>query len=150
MIVYNPDPFYNLDEQVCEAFAETLADQGIYATIATVKAAKELNTSTYDLYVFCANTYNWRPDMPTNNFVKSITGMKDKQALAITLGSGSTTGSKKRFEETINQYCDHLIFSETYWLMRPNDEQRMKEKNVNVAIGQAIELAKKTAKKIAH
>jgi hypothetical protein len=26
VIIYDPDPFYNLDQQVCEAFAKVLAD----------------------------------------------------------------------------------------------------------------------------
>ncbi|MEZ5015517.1 MAG: hypothetical protein R2800_00565 [Flavipsychrobacter sp.] len=147
LIVYNPDPLYNLDEQVCNAFAQELAQHNIYTTVATIKASREahFNEKDFDLYVFCANTYNWRPDWPTNYFVKEITELKNKKAVAITLGSGSTAASKAAFEKTINKHCNNLLFSETYWLMRPNDEERMKEKNVLVAIDQAKSLAKKTA-----
>ncbi len=29
LIVYDPDPFYNLDEQVCRSFGQALADSGM-------------------------------------------------------------------------------------------------------------------------
>ncbi len=69
LIVYNPDPIYNLDEQVCKAFAEVLSEHHISTTVATVKAANNLH-GEYDIYVFCANTYNWQPDWPTTGFIK--------------------------------------------------------------------------------
>lgn len=148
LIVYNPDPFYNLDEQVCTTFAQTLSSRGIYTTVSTIKAAKQndIATAYFDVYIFCANTYNWRPDMPTCNFVKKIKDLKHKNAIAITLGSGSTTQSKRHLEKTIRKYCNNLLYSETYWLMRPNDEERMKEKNVAVALDKTAKLADKAAK----
>ena len=32
LIVYDPDPFYNLDEQISRSFGQALADQGIVRT----------------------------------------------------------------------------------------------------------------------
>ncbi len=40
LIVYDPDPFYNLDEQVSRSFGQALADQGMRVTVATVKVAE--------------------------------------------------------------------------------------------------------------
>ncbi len=147
LIVYNPDPLYNLDEQVCNTFAQQLAERGIYTTVATVKVAKgaNLNDKDFDLYVFCANTYNWRPDWPTSGFVKKIGNLNNKNAVAITLGSGSTKESQAAFEKTIKKYCRHLLYSKTYWLLRPNDENRMKEKNVAVVLDEVKTLAQQTA-----
>src|SRR5687768_8973581 len=62
LIVYDPDPFYNLDEQISRSFGQALADHGLHVRVATVEAAGEFKDQSFDVYVFCANTYNWRPD----------------------------------------------------------------------------------------
>lgn len=133
LIVYDPDPFYNLDEQVCKAFAEALEKENIYATVATVSALKKRDMPGQDLYVFCANTYNWRPDWAVSGYIKK-SDLKNKKVVAITLGSGSTKAAKKALEKIlINKEAD-LIGSRTFWLMRPNDESRMEEGNVEIAV----------------
>lgn len=138
LIVYNPDPLYNLDEQVCKGFAAGLTAQGISATIATVKMAKKDRTD-YDLYVFCANTYNWAPDWQTVKLIKQIPHLDNKNVVAITLGSGSTARAKRKLEEAISARNANLMGSKTYWLLRPNDENRMEEKNNLVATDMATQ-----------
>ena len=71
LIVYNPDLFYNLDEQICKAFAEVLAENNIHAVVTTTKASKKINTLDYNTYIICTNTYNWQPDWPTTRFIKN-------------------------------------------------------------------------------
>lgn len=145
LVVYDPDPIYNLDEQLCIAFGKTLAEHNIYAYVATVKAANDLKTNDYDLYLFCANTYNWRPDRVISNFVKKHAGLRGKFVVALTLGSGSTKKAKAAFDKTIKNTGAKLMDSKTLWLLRPNDDTRMKEPNVEVAISitqqWAIEIA---------
>lgn len=133
LIVYNPDPFYNLDEQVCKAFAEELAARQIHATVSTVLATQNINTEEYTAFVCCANTYNWRPDVPVSNFIKTAP-FNGKKVIAITLGSGSTQASKRTLDKRIKATGANLVDSKTLWLLRPNDESRMDEKNVTVAV----------------
>ncbi len=78
LIVYDPDPFYNFDEQVCRSFSEGLNTGGIAATVATVAAANAIESQSFDLYIFCANTYNWRPDRAVSRFIKRHSLLKDK------------------------------------------------------------------------
>jgi len=132
LIVYNPDPFYNLDEQVCTSFAKGLAVHGFTSKVATVQPVKN-DTDDYDLYVFCANTYNWAPDWMIQRFIKKHPNLEAKNAVAITLGGGSTKRAKRLLDNTL---CDKnvvLLDSRVYWLMRPNDENRPEEKNAKVA-----------------
>lgn len=145
LIVYNPDLFYNLDEQVCKAFAEEL--KGMQVTVATVAAAGTIRDQNFDLYIFCANTYNWRPDWPASNFIKGHPLLKNKPVVAITLGSGSTGSSQKKLETIINEKGARLIGSRSFWLMKPNDELRMKEKNVSVVLSMVHEWAREILKK---
>jgi hypothetical protein len=148
VIIYDPDPFYNLDQQVCEAFAKVLADSGWSVTLSTVAATKQLADSTVNLYVLCANTYNWAPDWAINRYVKSHSLLANKKVVAITLGGGTTARSKKLFENIIMSKNANLIDSKTFWLWRPNDESRMNEKNTKVIIDIVKQWVKEIISKI--
>ena len=50
LVVYDPDPFYNLDQQVCIGLAEGLAEQNWLVVVATVAAAEKLTDTDYDLH----------------------------------------------------------------------------------------------------
>ena len=136
LIVYDPDPFYNLDEQVCLGFAEGLSTEFWLAKIVTVSAAYKLEEE-FDLYVFCTNTYNYAPDWAISTFIKRNKDLKGKPVVAITLGAGSTDRAQRLLEEKIKAKNANLIDSKTFWLMRPNDESRMEESNVKVAVDMA-------------
>jgi hypothetical protein len=137
LLVYDPDPFYNFDEQVCKAIAEVLADQRIQSTIATVESAPAILQGQYNIVVICANTYNWRPDWTISQYLRSQTALKGQRVIAITVGSGSTNSSQKALERLLLKKETDLIGSRSFWFLRPNDESRMNEKNVQVALSQA-------------
>ncbi len=133
LIVYDPDPIYNLDEQVCLSFGKGLAEKNVRVTVATVEAARELNLDSVALFVFCANTYNWRPDWAITGFIKERGEWKGKKAIALTVGSGSTEEARLHFEALLQKKEFVLLDSRSLWLLRPNDETRMDEPNVEVA-----------------
>ncbi|WP_428663120.1 hypothetical protein [Runella sp.] len=141
LIVYDPDPICNLDEKVCVTFGKALAKRGIKVKVATVSAADKLNAADFEAYVFCANTYNWRPDRAVTGFIEK-TSITDKPVIAITLGSGSTESSQKALEKLILKKKGKLVGSRSFWLLRPNDELRMEESNVKVALSMVDEWAK--------
>lgn len=132
VVVFDPDPIYNLDEQVCQSFAKALTENGWQVTIATVAAAGSIDTS-FDLYVLCANTYNWTPDRAIVEYIKS-TLLNNKPVVAITLGAGSTKQSQRKFEELIKRKGARLIASGSYWLWRPNAEEKKEGSNVDAAV----------------
>jgi NAD(P)H-dependent FMN reductase len=132
LIVYNPDPIYNLDEQVCRSFAEGLRPYGFISKLVTVKLLPE-NSQEYDLFVFCANTYNWAPDWRVSNCIKVSDFIRNKPVVAITVGSGSTARAQRKLEEEISDKKAQLLGSKSFWLLKPNDEKRMNEKNTDVA-----------------
>lgn len=145
LIVFDPDPLYNLDEQVCEAFAKGLVESGAWqAEVVSVARAGALQPEG-DLYVFCANTYNWAPDRAIRNFIQDQDNLSGKSVVALTLGSGSTARAQRLLEELLQEQGADVIESDTYWLMRPNDEERMEEGNVVVATDMARNLGKEFA-----
>jgi hypothetical protein len=132
LIVYDPDPFYDLDKQVCISFGKNLAANGIYTTVATVAAARKLTDQTYNVYIFCANTYNWRPDRAISLFISDLQ-LENKNVVAITLGAGSTEASKSALERMISDKGGKIVDSRSLRLMRPNDESQLEQANVVVA-----------------
>lgn len=147
LVVFDPDPFYNLDEQVCLAYASGFSVEGWRVTVASVQAARNLPDG-FDHYAFCANTYNWGPDLAICNFIENKADLFQKPVVTITLGSGSTARAERLLLQKINKSEALLLHSAKYWLMRPNDEARMEESNVEVAKDMARELGKKIAKEI--
>ena len=142
LIVYDPDPFYNLDEQVCKSFGELFAAKGFGVYIYSVQSAEISKLPSFDLFVFCANTYNWRPDMAVSDYIKNSTVLKNKPVVAITLGSGSTEASQRLLEKIISEKQARLIGSRSFWLLKPNDESKNSEPNVKVATTNVYEWAK--------
>jgi hypothetical protein len=137
LIIYDPDPIYNLDEQVSRSFGQALADGGMRVTVASVAAARGFNGQPVDLYVFCANTYNWRPDWAVSDFIKKQVWLDGKDVVAITLGGGSTEDSQQALETLIQDKKANLLDSRSLWLLKPNDESRMEESNVAVTVSMA-------------
>jgi hypothetical protein len=149
LIIFDPDPFYNLDEQVCNSFGMALAEENMNVKIATVASAEKIDVQSFDLYVYCANTYNWRPDWAVTAFIKEkLPTLPNKSTVAITLGAGSTEASQRNLETVITNSGGRLLGSYSLWLWRPNDEQKMTEPNVEVAVNMAHEWGKQIAQEI--
>lgn len=146
LIVYDPDPIYDLDEQVSRSFGQALADQGMQVTVATVAAASGFNEQPVDLYVFCANTYNWRPDWAVSTFIKKQVWLAGRAVVAITLGSGSTEDSQQALETLIRDKKANLLDSRSLWLLKPNEESRTEESNVAITVSMAYAWGKEIAK----
>ncbi|PSR15339.1 MAG: hypothetical protein DA408_03475 [Bacteroidetes bacterium] len=134
LIVYDPDPLYNLDEQVCQNLAQGLAKANCYVEVQSVAVAREEMNKTFDLYVFCANTYNWSPDWVLVGYINRHPHLENQPVVAITLGGGSTARSQRLLEKKILRKKAKLLAIKSLWLWRPNDENRMTESNVKVAV----------------
>lgn len=137
LVVYDPDPVYNLDEQVCVSLAKGLNDQHVGALVSTVKASYTLDPALYNAVVVCANTYNWAPDRSITSYIETTPSLRSLPVVAITVGSGSTSEASAKMKDLIKAQGIELLDEHEWWLMRPNDETRMKENNVDVAKAQA-------------
>jgi flavorubredoxin len=110
VVVFNPDPFYDLDEEVCVAFAEGLRFEGFSVDVASYDLI-DTSLTRYDLVVLCANTYNWSPDWRISSFIWKHNELKEKNCVAITLGSGSTERSKM-LHAGKKRYKNHFLIKE--------------------------------------
>jgi len=148
ILIYDPDPFFNLDEQVCKEFGKVLSENGISARVVTVAAAGDITLSSFDTYVFCANTYNWGPDLAVSNYIKEQNSLHNKPVIAITLGGGSTKLSQERLEQLIINQGGKIIDSRSIWLLRPNDENNSEDSNIQVALSKTRTWATSIAEEI--
>lgn len=147
LIVYDPDPFYNLDEKVCRAFASGLAHNNISVKVATVAAAEGIDQNNYQAFIYCANTYNWRPDWAIVDFIEERPN-DSRTAVTITLGAGSTEVSQKHLDEVVKNTGLTLINSYSLWLWRPNDETKIEKSNVELAESMAYQWGNEIGKQL--
>ncbi|HKK89739.1 MAG TPA: hypothetical protein VJ917_12880 [Saprospiraceae bacterium] len=141
LLVFDPDPFFNLDEIVCTSFAHALNEFNFNAHL---RSPSSVNTSLLegiDLLVLCSNTYNWAPDNGIRSFWENYPNPEGQKTVLITLGGGSTARSRRLMEKAIVLKNADLIGSEEFWAWKPNDEERMDEKNIDVAREMAYEWA---------
>ncbi|MCB0733040.1 MAG: hypothetical protein H6608_12725 [Flavobacteriales bacterium] len=140
-IFFNPDPIYNLDEQVCLAMADELKHHGFTTTIMNSSTFSE-QSNNFDMYVACANTYNFAPDWSTTFAVKHIP--PGSRVIALTLGSGSTSRAHGILTHAVIKTPCSMVGDGELWLMRPNDEERLEESNSSVAGDNARRLIRKS------
>lgn len=140
ILVYNPDPFYNLDEQVCNSFKEGLASQGLIAQISTVDNFNK--NEDYDFYLFCANTYNWAPDWKTTKLIKSI-NLENAKVATIVLGGGSTKRANRKLEALLKNKSANILGSKEIWLLKPNDETNPNGNNIEIGNNVALNFGSK-------
>lgn len=117
-------------------------------TVATVRAVKESPEQSIDLYLLCANTYNWGPDWSISSFIRQQVHLNGKPVVAITVGSSGTESAQKALEKIILDRKANLLNSRPLWLMKPNDESRAKESNITVAVSMAYSWGKEIAKQM--
>ncbi|MCB0385831.1 MAG: hypothetical protein KDD43_10600, partial [Bdellovibrionales bacterium] len=139
LIAYQPDPFYPLDKRIAQAVAQDFAAREYRVIVATHGSEKFPNPENFDVVLLVANTYNWRPDWATTGWIHK-SNLKGKKVVGLTLGAGSTEWSQQALENAIRDSGAELVASKSLWLLKPNDESRMDEKNSQVAVDLAVRL----------
>jgi hypothetical protein len=149
LIVFDPDPFYDLDHQVCTALAEALAEQGVEVQVRSVRAAEGMEDQFFALRIFVANTYNWAPDRAVARYINGHLDLEQARVVAITLGAGSTARAHRLHQEALRAKGASIIAERELWLLRPNDDARVDEPNVQVTTDIARALGAELARRIA-
>ncbi len=143
LVLYDPDPIYNLDEQLCTEIGKGIAEYHTEVIVATVAAVRDINLADLDGIVLCANTYNWAPDWAITGYIRSRADLDAIPVVAVTIGSGSTSAAHHRLNKLLASKDINVIDTHEWWLMRPNDESRMQEGNVAVARDEALQFGRK-------
>ena len=135
LILYHPDLFYAFDRKMPLAAGETFLRKGYIPVVDSYDRVSEADLSQLKYLLIITNTYNWSPDWPTQKWLEK-TNLNNKKVIAVTLGAGSTASSWSKMNNLLASSGAEVILTTTSWLLKPNDESRMKEDNVLVAIDQ--------------
>lgn len=130
ILVYNPDPFYNLDEQVCNSFKKGLESQNLLSQITTTDNFN-LNKK-YEFYLFCVNTYNWAPDWKSSKLIKKLE-LENVKVGAIVLGGGSTKRANRKLKGLLQNKSANILGMKEIWLLKPNNENNPNGDNIKEA-----------------
>lgn len=140
LILYHPSRDAHFTDDLTIAIANGLKSKGLSVERSTLNSRTDNSPREYALIVIVTNTYYWTPDLPTLWYLKWA-NLKGTNVLAITAGAGSTDRAKHLLEDAIQSSGANLIASRSFWLLRPNDETRLREPNRAVALEQATHLA---------
>lgn len=83
-----------------------------------------------------------------SDFIKKEAQLDGKSVVAITVGSGGTGNAQKALKKLILDRKANLLDVRSLWLMKPNDESRLKESNVAVAVSMAYAWGEGIAKQM--
>jgi hypothetical protein len=140
-IYYNPDPIYNLDEQVCMHMMQTLSAE-CYVEVRTTQSG--VSSEDFDAFIFCANTYNFAPDWGVTGVMSRLKEKtRGKTVGLLTLGAGSTGRAERLLKKSALPHDEANVLEKTIWLMKPNaDEVQSREDNLKLAKEMAAEFSK--------
>lgn len=128
VVIYAPDPFYDLDRQVAEAVAGTLAPRGWETLAMSTSAAERLvPTLDYDLLVVVANTYNLAPDRNTRRLLGGLACAQGQPAVLLTLGAGTTARARSILEHYAARAGLDVLASVELWSWAPNEAALARE-----------------------
>ena len=147
LILYHPSRDTGFSDDLSLAFAKGLGDAGMAVDRATLNAATPISPIGYAGIAVVSNTYYWTPDLPTLWYLGRAR-WNNLPAVALIGGAGATHRSQKMLNLAVSAAGGRLLYSQSYWLLRPNDESRNDASNRSIALEQATSLGSLTAAKL--
>jgi hypothetical protein len=136
LVLFHPSRDARFSDQLSMALAEGLASAGFSVDRETLTAATQPAQENYLLVAVVSNTYWWTPDRPTLRYLARA-HFDGRYALGLIGGAGATGRSQRMLDAALRNTGAKLIETRSFWLMRPNDEARLKETNRVVALQMA-------------
>ena len=94
----------------------------------------------YTLIAVVSNTYFWTPDRPTRDYLRKA-HLEGTPAIGLMAGAGATGRAERMLGEALRGTGAPSVHTRSFWLLRPNDEGRMRESNRAVALDEAERFA---------
>lgn len=148
LILYHPSRDAHFSDELSVALAKGLVEGGLTVERATTTRALPDTLQGYALIVVVANTYYWTPDLPTLRYLGRA-HLNGLPAIGIIGGAGATGRSERLLGDALRASGAQVLFTHSYWILRPNDETRLQEPNRQVALNQAEALGLYYGRRIA-
>jgi hypothetical protein len=101
LIVYDPDPVVHQDAEICQLISKGLLEANWNTTLASVQGIEDVGLDRYDLFVICANAYNFGPDRIVKNFISGGSFLKNKHVAVLAVGKLGHTKAQKELEKLV-------------------------------------------------
>lgn len=145
LILYHPSRDAQFTDELSLAIAEGLKAAGYAVDRATLTGDTPAQPTGYQLLVVVSNTFFWTPDMPTLRYLKRAR-LDRLPTVGVIAGGGATTRSQQMLERSLSDSGASVIGMYSFWISRPNDEQRLEEPNRDVALQLARQLGVSTGR----
>jgi hypothetical protein len=147
LVLYHPSRDAGFSDALSLAVAEGIAATGMAVDRATMTDALPADAGAAALVVVVSNTFWFQPDWPTSRYLARAK-WPGQPALGLIGGGGSTARAARLMRDRLAATGAEVIEVQQYWRARPNDETRMDEDNVAVAMQMARTLGETTARAI--
>ena len=147
LVLFHPSRDAHFSDDLSMAFAEGLKAAGFAVELATLTRKTPGDPTGYALIGIVTNTYYWTPDLPTLRYLKRA-NLHGIAVVGVVGGAGSTGRSQRILDEALQRTGAQVIATRSFWLWRPNDENRMGEPNRDVALQLAKQLGTDTGRTV--
>jgi hypothetical protein len=144
LVLYHPSRDAHFSEDVSIAVAKGFHDIGMSVDRETMTEATAAAHRGYAFLAVITNTYYGSPDRPTLRYLERAR-FGNTPTIGLTLGSGTTDRAQRILNEKLRRASTNTIDVRSFWISRPNDENRLQEPNRAVA----VEMARTWAKQVA-
>lgn len=144
LILYHPSRDAGFSQDLSTALAGGLRASGFAVARATLTAETPARPDGYGLVAVVSNTYYWAPDLPTLHYLRRAR-LDGIPAVGLIGGAGATGRSERLLREALRNAGATVLETRSFWLWRPNDEERLDEPNRVVALDLARRLGARAA-----
>ena len=147
LVLFHPSRDAKFSDDLSLAFAEGLKAAGFAVERATLTSATPADPRGYALIGVVTNTYYWTPDLPTLRYLKRAK-LDGIAVVGLVGGAGATARSQRILDEALRRTGARVIETRSFWLWRPNDENRIHESNREIALELAKQLGTETGRSV--
>lgn len=145
LLLFHPSRDARFSDDLSLALADGLKAAGFSVHRATTTRHTPDAPNDYALVAVVCNTYWWSPDLPTQRYLARAR-FNDIPAIGLIGGAGATGRSEQMLKDALQQTGAKVLQTRSFWIMRPNDEDRSNEPNRQVALQLARQLGMETAR----
>jgi flavorubredoxin len=133
LVLFHPSRDAHFSDDLSTALAEGLTGAGFSVDRESLTRATPPQPEDYALIAVVSNTYWWTPDRPTLQYLQRAR-FDGRYAIGVIGGAGATGRSQRMLDLALRATGAKVLQTRSFWLMRPNDETRMKGSNRAVAL----------------
>lgn len=148
LVLYHPSRDAGFSDELALAVTDGFKDAGLAVDLETTTGKTLARPRNFAVIAVVSNTFWATPDWPTLRYLGRA-DLKGIPVIGLIGGAGSTDRSQRKLDEALRAAGANVLGTRHFWILRPNDEARMKEPNRRVAREMARRLGFETGQTVA-